>query len=194
MGLIVLVVVLAAVAGRIAGGPTGRPRPHRLNGIGLPAAATGIPLLEPFVDEVVPFSFPLAMTAAAALLVQFAVRNPWVPGVPLVALGLVANAAVIVVNGALPVSGTAAARAGLTAGEVRLDDDPRREALDDGTRLGWLGDRVAVPIPGRPEVGSAGDLAVAAGAGLFVFTAMSRRRPVFDPAGSGARVYSEHVG
>jgi hypothetical protein len=46
-----------------------------------------------------------------------------------------------------------------------------------GTRLHLLGDVVAVPLPGRPEVASPGDVAVSLGLALMVVAGM-RRAPV----------------
>jgi hypothetical protein len=182
VGLTVLVLIAAFACGRLAGGP-GPLRAPRLDGVALVIAACGVQLAEPFVSREVAYSFPLSLAVSATLLVQFAARNLRVAGVALAAAGLVANALVVIVNGAMPVSEHAAVRAGLTVAELELESDSRHEPLDGATRFAALGDRIPVPIPGHREVDSLGDLALAAGVGLFAFSAAYRRRGVYatDP-------------
>ncbi len=98
-----------------------------------------------------------------------------------------ANALVVIVNGAMPVSESAAARAGISAEQLALDTDDRHEPLDGATRMTPLADRIPVPIPGHREVDSLGDVAIAAGAGLYAFAAAYRRRGMFHSSGIMAR-------
>nr|WP_269205087.1 DUF5317 domain-containing protein [Motilibacter aurantiacus] len=132
----------------------------------------------------------VGLAALAALAVV--VANRWRPGVPLIGLGLVLNAAVVVANGAMPVSLVAAERAGVPYERLHLDADPAHEPETPSTRLRMLGDVVPVASPLRREVVSAGDVMVAAGAGLFLFSGTHsrpgrrRRRPSRDVA-AGAR-------
>jgi hypothetical protein len=179
MGLTLLVLAVALVAGRLAGGP-GRVRPYRFDGVALVAAAFAVQVTEPVVGRFVAYSYPLALAVSATLMVQFTVRNVHIPGVALAGAGLVLNALVVVANGAMPVSESAAARAGIPAEALHLDADPRHERLDGATRLRPLADVVPVPIPGHREVDSAGDIALAAGVGLLGFATAARRRGVFD--------------
>ena len=174
MGLTVVVLVAAGVFGRLAGGPGPlvAPRMHRA---ALLLAAFAILFAEPLISREVAYSYPLCLAVAATLMVQFAAGNLRVPGVALAAVGLCANALVVIVNGAMPVSETAADRAGVSVERMALDTDARHEPLDGGTRLTALTDRVPVPIPGHREVDSLGDLAIAAGAGLYLFAASHRR-------------------
>lgn len=168
----------ALLLGRLAGGPGPMCAP-RLHGLGLLVAAFGVLLAEPLVSREVAYSFPLCLAIAATLMVQFAVRNVRVAGVALAAAGLVLNALVVIVNGAMPVSERAAVRAGLDVTALELDSDDRHEAMDGATRLPALADRVPVPIPGHREVDSVGDLALAAGVALFAFSAACSRRRVW---------------
>lgn len=179
MGLTVLVLLAAFACGRLAGGP-GPLRAPRLDGVALVVAAVVVQLAEPVVSREVAYSFPLSLAVSATLLVQFAARNVRVPGVALAAAGLVANALVVIVNGAMPVSEHATVRAGIAIEDLALESDSRHEPLDGATRFAALGDRIPVPIPGHREVDSLGDLALAAGVGLFAFSAAYRRRRVFD--------------
>jgi len=119
----------------------------------------------------------LAMVVTVLLVALFLGGNIGLPGIPLVAAGMLLNALVIVANGAMPVSTSAAAEAGLGAEALRLDEDPLRERLDDRTRLALLGDRVPVPAPGWAQVISAGDVLVAAGLGLLLVAGSVPRAP-----------------
>jgi hypothetical protein len=116
--------------------------------------------------------YPAGLVASAALVVAFLVRNRGIRGTGLVALGLAANALVVGVNGAMPVSPQAAARAGVGVQDLLVGADARHELADDGTRLLWLADVVPVPLPLRPEVVSPGDVLVAAGLGQLVALGM----------------------
>jgi len=121
--------------------------------------------------------YVVALLASLALAALFLLRNPRLAGRGLLLAGLAANALVIAVNGAMPVTLTAAAAAGLQTGA--LLDDPRHQPAGPGTRLPLLIDRVPLPLPVLPQVLSIGDILVAAGAGLLVCQAMRRR--VSDP-------------
>lgn len=125
----------------------------------------------------------LALSAAAAGV--FVARNRRLPGMALVAVGLAANALVVVANGAMPVSAAAAERAGVLAPALVGDADPRHATEGPGTRLALLDDRVAVPLPVLPDVLSAGDCLVAAGLGLLVLVC-SRREIEGAPCRSGS--------
>ena len=102
-------------------------------------------------------------------------RNRGTRGTGLVGLGFAANALVVVLNGAMPVSLEASERAGVTTQYLLTGDDRRHEVLDDATRLPLLADVVPVPLPRVPQVVSAGDVLVAAGAGQLVVLGMGRR-------------------
>lgn len=125
---------------------------------------------------------PPGLTASgglAVLLVSnvavagFLVLNARIPGMLLIGLGLLLNSLVITANQAMPVSATAAARAGLEPPPVS-SDDIKHERLDSSTRLGWLGDVIAVP--GLKEVLSLGDVVLALGVGRVVYMQSTERR------------------
>lgn len=186
VGLTVLVLVTALVLGRLAGGPGPLFAPT-LTRVGLLVAAFGVLLAEPFVAREVAYSYPLCLAVSATLMVQFAAGNLRVPGVALATAGLCANALVVILNGAMPVSEAAAARAGIGVEQLALDRDDRHEPLDGGSRMTVLADRIPVPIPGHREVDSVGDVGIAAGAGLYAFAAAYRRRGMFHQSGIMAR-------
>jgi hypothetical protein len=154
-----------------------------LRSLGLVAGALGAQLLGTLVGGP---AYPLGLAASAALVLAFLALNRSVRGVGLVALGLLANALVVTANGAMPVSPQAADRAGVGVLEV-LVGDQRHELEGADTRLRALGDVIAVPLPLRPEVVSAGDVLVAAGLGQLVVLGMrTGLRSPTGPAGGCA--------
>jgi Family of unknown function (DUF5317) len=115
-----------------------------------------------------------ALLLTTVLVGLFLAGNARLPGVPLVALGLLLNVVVVGANAAMPVSVDAAARAGISRGDLGLARDAMRSPSGPDTRLGFLGDTVPVVLPYRPQVVSAGDVLVAAGVGLLLLTAGAR--------------------
>lgn len=122
----------------------------------------------------------LGLLASAALALCFLAANRGLRGTGLVTLGLAANALVIMLNGAMPVSRDAAAQAGASSFAIEDGLDRRHVLADDRTRLPLLGDVVPVRLPLRPEVVSPGDVLVAAGLAQLVVVGMLS-------GGSGAR-------
>ena len=125
--------------------------------------------------------YPVGLVIAALAGFAFCARNIRLAGVPLITLGLLANALVVALNGAMPVSTAAAARAGVPTTEIAAGADTRHAIAGRGTTLRALGDVVPVPLPWRPEVASPGDILVTAGLGQLVLVGMRpqrrRRRP-----------------
>jgi hypothetical protein len=113
----------------------------------------------------------------------FCLRNRRLAGVPLVTLGLLLNAFVVLVNGAMPVSVPAAARAGVPIHQIATGGDARHSIATANTTLRRLGDVIPVPLPVRPEVVSPGDVLIAAGLGEFVLLGMRPRRRPSSPVG-----------
>jgi hypothetical protein len=127
-----------------------------------------------------PTSQVLHMAGWAASLTMVALcllGNIRVAGVPLIATGLLANALVIVANGAMPISVDAAERIGISTARLDLEADPLREPLTRTTNLTALGDVVPVALPWAPQVVSPGDVLVASGVALMLI-AGPRRRPI----------------
>lgn len=118
---------------------------------------------------------PLPQTGSLALAAAFAgaflLSNRHLPGLGLLALGFTANFVAVAVNGgAMPVSLTALART--DQGNAGLLADPLHTPASSHTTLRLLTDVIGVPIPfGGGEVLSVGDVLVAAGVGLVVFSA-----------------------
>ena len=175
MSLAVAVLAVGLVVGWLAGGSLARLGDLPLRAPGLVVAALVVQLGGTLVGGPV---HPAALVVSAGLVVVFLSRNRLLPGVPLVAVGLLLNAVVAVANGAMPVSQDAAARAGAALGPLVAGDDPRHELSGAATRLPLLGDVVPVPLPLRAEVVSPGDVLVTAGLAQLVVAGMLRRRRV----------------
>jgi len=169
VSLVVAVLLGALAVGRLCGGSLERLGSLELRRRRLVAAALLVQLLGALTGG--PFS-AVGLAVSAALAVAFLLANRGVRGTGLVALGLAANALVVGLNGAMPVSASAAARAGVSLVDVEAGRDGRHELAGPQTRLALLGDRVPVLVPGRPEVVSAGDVLVAAGLGQLVVLGM----------------------
>jgi hypothetical protein len=183
VGLTLAILVGATALATAAGGRLGRlaDRPilaGRLVVVAVAAQVIGA-LLTRATGQGAWYIAGLALSAVAALAV--CLRNRRLAGLGLVATGLVANAIVVGLNAAMPVSATAAARAGVPVATIAAGDDPRHELAGPSTRLRGLGDVVPVPLPWRPEVVSPGDVLIIAGLAEFVFLGMRPRRITLDP-------------
>ena len=130
----------------------------------LPLRAVGLPLV---VGAVL-------LLAALATLLEVARANGRLPGVPLVALGLLLNLVVVLANLGMPVPAETLERAGIRVEQPAPDrPDPKHVLERDGTRLGLLGDRLAVrPLRTVTAYGTVIELA-----GLFLLLQYLVRGP-----------------
>ncbi|WP_436786669.1 DUF5317 family protein [Yinghuangia sp. YIM S10712] len=165
MGLAVLVVLLALGTGALLGGRLSGLTRLPVRHLRLLAWAFGLYILAMPVGD--PTVRQVLLLASTALAVRFAAAHRHIAGIPLAAAGLVLNTLVTVVNGGMPVSEQAAARAGAerTAGAGHI-------AAGADTRWDVLGEWIPVPLPVHPEVVGPGDVLVAAGVGLVVVYGM----------------------
>jgi hypothetical protein len=175
MVLAVVALLVAVAIGYLTGGSL-----ERLGGVSLRArrlvwAAVLTQLVGTLVGGPL---YPLGLAVSALLVAGFLARNRGVRGTGLLALGLLSNALVVALNGAMPVSEAAAGRAGATTQDILNGSDARHEIAGPGTRLRWLGDVIPVPAPWRPEVVSPGDVAVAAGLAQLVLLGMRPEAPL----------------
>lgn len=179
MVLVLVVAVLAVAVAVVRGGD--RLARVRVRATRLLVVAAGLQIC---TAVLAPQSHPLRVSAlvVSGLLVALFILGNWhLAGVPLIGLGLLLNAVVVVLNLGMPVSLDAAARAGLTPAELRLAEDPLHEAAGPHTRLGRLGDTVPVALPWRPQVVSPGDVLASAGVGLLFVAGAAPARPRRPP-------------
>ncbi len=118
--------------------------------------------------------YPLGLGASALLVAAFLLSNRGIRGTGLVALGLLCNALVVGLNGAMPVSEHASGKAGVSTQDLLAGTDPRHELASSSTTLRPLGDVIPVLLPWRPEVVSPGDVLVAAGLAQLVLLGMRK--------------------
>jgi Family of unknown function (DUF5317) len=179
--LALLLLVGAACLARASGGSLTALSTVRLRGTRLVAFAVVAQLLGVGLARLTGVSgfYPAGLVVSALAALAFCARNLRVVGLPLVTTGLVLNALVVVANGSMPVSATAAARAGVSIRQIASGEDPRHSVARAATTWRILGDVIPVPLPVRPEVVSPGDMLVAAGLAELVFLGM-RRRPRRD--------------
>lgn len=154
MQLVLLALLAGALAGWVAGRRPAAATPLALGRTLVPAAVVALLVGERWLGG---GPGEAVMAGGYALLIAFAVRNGRRPGLALVALGLLANAVVVVADGGMPVNGQAP---GVAAGAHHhgLSTRDHLAGLADTIRLAPLGETV-----------SPGDLLVAAGGGIAVF-------------------------
>jgi Family of unknown function (DUF5317) len=178
MGLAVLVLVGAGLLGFVLGGAVSSLSTLSLRDRWLVTAGVAAQIVGGVVtwaaNSGTAYVVGLVVSAFAAL--GFCLRNLRIRGVPLVTLGLLLNAVVVGLNGAMPVSTAAAAHAGTPITSIAAGTDPRHEIAGAATTLRALGDVVPVPLPVLPEVVSPGDVLIAAGLAELLYLGMRRRR------------------
>ena len=171
MSLIALIVVVAVLAGFLAGGSL-RPFEHlrvhwwALAPIGLTLQGAPIPEL----SGVDPDRLAMAVLLVSyAMLLAFTAVNRRLPGAALVFVGLALNVVVIAPNGGMPVDPDAARVAG--ARSVTIEETAKHHLLGSDDVLPFLGDVIGIPPPVRAVV-SAGDVALYAGVLAFIVMTM----------------------
>jgi Family of unknown function (DUF5317) len=169
MALVLVALATGLLAGLVLGGSVRSLARARLHGLGLLLAGAICELGARWIGGGVEAGM---VVAGYVLMICFALRNAGLTGMVLVAVGLVANLAVIVVDQGMPVRG-------LPAG---VSDGWRHHGERAGDHLTGLADVVRLAPLG--ETVSAGDIVLSLGAGTAVVALMRPRR---RPAPSGAR-------
>jgi hypothetical protein len=168
--LLFLLVAAAAVGvGLARGGALRWLRDHGVKAVWLGVACLAVQALV-VVLPLAAVGLPLALGAvlllgALATLLGVARSNARLAGVPLLALGLLLNLVVVLANFGMPVPAATLERAGITVEQPAPDRPDAKHVLErGGTRLGLLGDRLAV----RPLRAVTGYGTVIELAGLFL--------------------------
>lgn len=188
MLFVLLAVAGGLLAGAVSGGSLRRLSATPLRYVAVVGAAVALQVVAAVV--LTGWAYATVLVVSLLLALGWLAANDRLAGRVLIGLGLAANALVIAVNGAMPVDLAAASRAGIATGP--LYGDPRHAVADPGTRLPFLEDRIALPLPWQPQVLSAGDVLVAAGAALMVAQAMRRKGAsrTVPPPGAPAAAYA----
>jgi hypothetical protein len=185
MRLIAVLLAVGVLAGLALGGSPGR---MSLGDVRWRwAAVVGLVLqAAPWPDGFDWLELPL-LYASFTLLVAFALANVRLRGFELITVGLLLNFLVIGLNAGMPVS-----REALVASD-QLDSlnylerygGAKHHLADDGDRLTFLGDVIAIPAPIAQAI-SVGDIFTYSGAALFIALGMNGRlvrthRPAIAP-------------
>ena len=173
MRLIMATVVVATIAGLLAGG-TLRDFPS----VGIRAAWLA---LAGVVLQFVPVGGTLGtvlLYASFAALIAFAVVNVRVHGFVLILVGLALNALVIVANQGMPVTRDALEHSNQSAtlADLIANGGAKHHLAGDGTVLLPLGDVIPLGAPFDQAI-SVGDVCVQLGAAWFIVASMPRRHP-----------------
>ena len=175
MVLVVVTVAAAVVVGRLRGGRFANLSTASLRG-GLLAVGAAV---AQFLHAISPHpGAAVALTGISqAALLAFLWCNRYVAGVFLAAVGSLMNTAVIVANGAMPVSRDAIMLVSRHPDEL---GGGRHRLLTDGDALPWLADIIGLPL--LRTVISVGDVVLAAGIALVVIDLMQQAPPAVAPA------------
>jgi hypothetical protein len=175
MVLFVGIIVLAVVAGLLAGGSIQRFAQLRLRWwllapVGF--ALQGVPLPDGRLGGDLAIRM-IVFGTSFVLVIAFALKNARLAGVPLIALGLFLNGLVVTANGGMPVSQAALDRSG-QHDVLRLllaDEGAKHHLLDENDVLTPLADVIAIPPP-VAQVVSVGDIFVYAGLVWLIIAVM----------------------
>jgi hypothetical protein len=174
---VLLVLAVAVIASLVRGG-----RFHRLAkaplrwvsllfvGVALQLAADGLVIAD-VLEATGGVTYGLLL-ASQLLVIAWVLLNWQLPGLVLVAIGLLMNATVMAANGAMPVDPDAIAALGRDADDLVRG---KHVVMDEDTRLPWLADIWAVP-PLRSII-SVGDVVLAAGLIPITHHLMTYRPP-----------------
>jgi len=121
----------------------------------------------------------MVLTSFGMLMVM-ALINRSKPGMRLAGLGVLANFAVIAVNGGMPVlAGAAEVASGFAVNDPDLSASFTHVLLDEASRLTFFADVIPLRVAGVGEVISFGDIFLALGLGVFLEYELRRPRRWF---------------
>lgn len=191
--LVLLASAVGVIVGRVRGGRLrhlGEIRPERSR---LLLTALGLFVIGALLAGQWPASLATFTVLSWLVVAYYGWVNRRLQGALLISLGLAANALVLLVNGATPVSLDAAEAAGVDAAAALSAE--LSVSADDDTTLAWLGRSVPVAFPPRPEVVRPGDVAFAAGLAALLATAMmGPGRATMDADRARAEITEPRVG
>jgi hypothetical protein len=189
MTTILLILVIALLAGLLAGGSLRsfeRVRVHwwALAVVGLALQAAPVPDVGSVDPDLVA---ALMFVGSYAALLSFVTINRRLPGAPLILAGLALNLVVIAPNGGMPVDAAALRRAGAEA--VTIEGNAKHHLMTEDDVLPFLGDVIAVPKPAG-LIMSVGDVLLYAGVMWFVvMTMLGRARENVRPPARRLQMY-----
>jgi hypothetical protein len=183
---VTVVLLLAVIAGYLAGGRLGNLAHLQLRGVVLLVAAVCAPLLAGWLlgtgSATTGAALALLLVAGFLALNARTGRRGLRVALGLMGAGFLLNAVVVLANGGMP--SPPEVLAGPTSA-VNTWIGPHaagHTVLDGSSRLPWLADAIVVRPPGYAVSLSVGDLVLAAGVIAFFVVAMRTREPAPAPA------------
>jgi hypothetical protein len=177
MALIPILVFLAIALGYLLGGRLRGFEDLRINRWGLALIGLAFQWIPATTIGGVPPSVvgPVMLALSYALLVVFLVSNRWIPGAPVMRIGLLLNLAVVMVNGGMPVQAEAIERAGGDPYTLMQASATKHHLMTEDDVLWQLGDVIPIPRP-FSDVLSIGDVLLYGGMVYSITEIMRGRR------------------
>jgi hypothetical protein len=175
--LIPSLVVFAIVLGYVLGGRLSHFENLRTHRWGLALAGLAFQFVPAFALGSVPASVtgPVMLALSYTFLVVFLFSNRWIPGGPVMRVGLLLNLAVVMVNGGMPVQAQAIERAGGNPYALMQATPTKHHLMTDDDVLWQLGDVIPIPAP-FSDVLSIGDVLLYGGMVYSITEIMRGRR------------------
>jgi hypothetical protein len=171
--LIVILILVAVAAGFVAGGSLRGFERVQIHWWGAAFAGLAVQVIPSFSVGGRAVG-PVMLGLSYALLAAFLWVNRRLPAAPIMLIGLVLNLLVVVPNGGMPVSASAAETSGGSNALLSPIDDGKHHLMTDDDVLTSLADVIAVPSP-VGAVLSIGDLFLYVGVMSFVVLIMLGR-------------------
>ena len=181
MPLVPTLVVVAVAVGYLLGGRLSGFEDLRINRWGLALVGLAFQaVLQAFptatIAGVAPsVTGPVLLAASYASLVLFLFANRWIPGMPVMRIGLLLNLIVVLLNGGMPVTAWAIEHVGGDPAALAAEAPTKHHLQTDDDLLWWLGDVIPVPTPFN-DVASIGDVLLYGGMMYSIVEIMRGRR------------------
>jgi len=175
--MIPTLILVAVVLGYVLGGRLRGFEHLRINRWGLAIVGLALQLAPAYEIGSVPASAigPVMLALSYAFLVVFLISNRWIPGSPVMRLGLLLNLLVVMVNGGMPVQAEAIERAGGTPYALMQATPTKHHLMTEDDVLWQLGDVIPIPPP-FGDVISIGDVLLYGGMVYSIVEIMRGRR------------------
>jgi Family of unknown function (DUF5317) len=177
MPLIPTLVVFAIGLGYLLGGRLKGFEHLRINRWGLALVGLALQLVPAFSIGSISGSVtgPVMLALSYTFLVVFLISNRWIPGMPVMRIGLFLNLVVVLINGGMPVNAWAIERVGGDPATLAAEAPTKHHLRTDDDYLWWLGD--VIPIGGPfGDVVSIGDVLLYGGMVYSITEIMRGRR------------------
>jgi Family of unknown function (DUF5317) len=175
--LIPTLIAFAVVLGYLLGGRLSGFEHLRINRWGLAIVGLVLQLVPSFSIGDAPASTtgPVVLALSYTFLVVFLFSNRWIPGMPVMRIGLLLNLVVVLINGGMPVQAAAIQRAGGDPATLAQEAPTKHHLTTDEDVLWQLGDVIPIPPP-FSDVVSIGDVLLYGGMVYSIVEIMRGRR------------------